>query len=340
MIRLTADCTTTATINVPGGFTFDGQNHTITALDPPAGSFQGAVLKALPGAAVTIRKVKIEANNLAVACHSGDARLAGILFDGASGKVTNTSVLSLNQGASGCQEGLAISIRNAPFDGTNPATKRVSVTNNIVRGWQKGGIIANGDVDVEITGNDVGESATQHNLSANSVQLAYGAKGKIQNNDIAGNQNLIPGGADGSSAMAILIYGAPGAIVHNNRIGGNSNIGIGVYEDIFFGNGGSVGVKITQNRVFDEGADDGDISEDTGIAVDQESRPKSSVRTNTIRCFDVPVEIEGGSPTTLGNNKVQNCATNSVAALRAAASGTKAVAAKAKQASGPSPIKP
>lgn len=340
VMRLTADCTTTTTIGVPGGFTFDGQNRTITAQDPPAGSFQGAVLKAQPGAAVTIRKVKIEAGNLATTCHGGDARLAGILFDGASGQVTNVSVLSVNQGASGCQEGLGISVRNAPFDGTHPATKRVSVLNNVVRGWQKGGIVANGDIDVEILNNDVGESATQHNLSANSVQLAYGAKGKILNNQIEGNQNLIPGGADGSSATAILVYGAPSATIQGNRIGGNSNIGIGIYEDLFFGNGGSRDADVAQNQVFDEGADDGDIAEDTGIFVDQASRPLSSVRSNTIRCFTDPVSIENGSPSSLGTNKVAKCAVNSVASLTAAASGKKAASAKSKAALVPSAAKP
>jgi hypothetical protein len=44
-MSLNADCTTDATILVPNGFTLDGKNHAITAVDPSGGHFVGAVVK-------------------------------------------------------------------------------------------------------------------------------------------------------------------------------------------------------------------------------------------------------------------------------------------------------
>lgn len=46
------------------------------------------------------------------------ARLRGILFDGAAGSITHNTVTNINQGASGCQEGNGIEVRNGPFDNT------------------------------------------------------------------------------------------------------------------------------------------------------------------------------------------------------------------------------
>ena len=42
---LQGDCQTDATIFVPDGVTLRGRNFTITAVDPPAGHFLGAVVR-------------------------------------------------------------------------------------------------------------------------------------------------------------------------------------------------------------------------------------------------------------------------------------------------------
>src|SRR4051794_8215159 len=44
-MTLNGDCTTTTSIIVPDGMTFDGAAHTITAVDPAGGHFVGGVIQ-------------------------------------------------------------------------------------------------------------------------------------------------------------------------------------------------------------------------------------------------------------------------------------------------------
>ena len=44
-MTLQADCTTDETLFIPDGFTLDGANRTIHAVDPPGGNFYGAVVR-------------------------------------------------------------------------------------------------------------------------------------------------------------------------------------------------------------------------------------------------------------------------------------------------------
>src|SRR5947208_82886 len=115
-MTLVADCMTDSTIFVPNGFTLDGNGHKITAVDPPLDHFRGAVVKNL-GTSANVVNLIVTASSLANVCDAGDDRLRGILFDGASGSITNNNVIDINQGISGCQEGNGIEVRNAPFDG-------------------------------------------------------------------------------------------------------------------------------------------------------------------------------------------------------------------------------
>jgi hypothetical protein len=243
-MTLEADCVTDATIAVPDGWTLDGNSHTITAQDPEGGHFTGAVV-ANEGDEAYVTDLGVTAAGLTNACDEGADRLRGIMFEGASGAITKSEVVGINQGPSGCQEGNAIEVRNEPFDGSGTDPVTVAVDHNSVDDYQKGGIIANGNVDVQVTHNMVGDSATQENLAANSIQLGFGALGTVEHNQIEGNQWL---GASNYAATAVLLY-APreGAMVSKNNIGGNSDVGIFVAE-------GS-GLAVDNNRVFDEGVD-------------------------------------------------------------------------------------
>ena len=234
------DCITDETLYIPDGMTLDGQNHIITAIDPLGGHFKGAVIKNA-GNAAHVRNLKIFAQNLANVCDSGDDRLRAILFEGASGSIVNNQIYGPNQGESGCQEGNAIEVRNPPFDGTHPDTKRVTIAKNIIRSYQKTGIVANGDVDVSIFFNDVGSAELPYSLAANSVQLGFGAKGEVKYNSIKGNQWC---GPSPYAATAVLLYAASdNSRIIGNAITGNSDIGIYIYAN----NG-----IIKRNLVMDE----------------------------------------------------------------------------------------
>src|SRR5947209_6191935 len=116
-MTLNADCVTDHSIIVPNGFTLDGAGHTITAVDPSTAPFHfvGGVIQN-GGATANVTNLKVTTSNLAEVCDAGPNRLRGILFDGASGSITNNTVTHINQNQgpalSGCQEGNAIEVRN------------------------------------------------------------------------------------------------------------------------------------------------------------------------------------------------------------------------------------
>jgi len=190
IMKLNADCSTHATILIRDGFTLDGAGHTITAVDPPRGHFLGAVV-ANEGKSANVKNLKITARNLIDICDSSappDFRLRGIQFKGSSGEITNNIVTDINQGASSiCKEGAGIEVRNEPTDGTHPNTQTVEVSNNVVMNYQMVGIVAVGDVSVNIHHNRVSASIAQATVPASGIQLSYHAIGEISANVITGN---------------------------------------------------------------------------------------------------------------------------------------------------------
>ena len=284
-MTLTADCTTDGTIGVPYGYTLDGAGYTITAVDPVGDHFRGAVI-ANDGATASVVNVRVTASGLANACDGGDDRLRGIMFDGASGVIAHNVVSGINQGASGCQEGNAIEVRNAPFDGTHPNTVSVAISHNEILDYQKTGIVANGDVDVTINHNRLGASATQANLAANGIQVGFGASGVVSLNRVAGNQWM---GTSDFAATAVLIFDAgDGLLVERNDIVGNSDIGLYVSAD----NG-----TYSKNHLVDQGVDHPNSGYDIGVG---NWGSDNTVVKNHVRGFDIPFDgVDDG-----GKNKV------------------------------------
>lgn len=292
-MTLDADCTTDTTILIPDGFTLDGNDKTITAIDPANGRFDGSVIKNA-GDEAHVTSLTITTDGLVNGCNtsSPDKRLRGIWFDRASGSIVDNKIVGINKGPSGCQEGNAIDIRNYPLD-ANIYT--VEIAHNEISDYQKTGIVANGGIDVNIHHNRIGSSATQANLAANSLQLGYGAKGMVKHNLISGNEWL---GDSHWVATAILIYDAGEVEVSQNAINGNSEIGIYIY-----GNGG----KYFNNRLTDEGTDlsshvGGTISYDIGIGNYGEG---NIIENNKVKGFEIPYEgvIGGKNKSGQGKNK-------------------------------------
>ena len=276
-ITLVADVVTDETITIPDGYTLDGDGYTITAVDPAGGHFVGAVVMN-DGATAHVTHLTVTADGLSNACDGGADRLRGIMFEGASGTITHCTVTGINQGPSGCQEGNAIEVRNAPFDGTHPNTQTVEIAHCDILDYQKTGIVANGDVDVYIHHNTVGASATQENLAANSIQLGYGAQGVVKHNKVDGNQWM---GLSDYAATAILVYSTGAVDISQNNIRGNSDIGI-----YFFADGGTC----INNRVFDEGDDHPNSGYDYGVG---NWGSGNTFSNNKIRGFDIPYDGEG-----------------------------------------------
>lgn len=282
VIKLDMDLTVTATYLIPDGYTLDGNGHTITAIDPAGGHFVGPVVSN-DGATAHVKNLTVNASGLTNVCDGGADRLRGIMFEGASGSITHCTVIGINQGASGCQEGNAIEVRNAPFDGTHPNTQTVEVAHNKIIDYQKTGIVANGDVNVSIHHNWVGASATQENLAANSIQLGFGAMGEAVQNNVHGNQWK---GTSDFAASAVLVYLASSVNASQNNIRGNSDVGLFVISD---------DGTYDNNRVFDEGPDHMNSGYDIGAG---NYGLQNAFTNNKVRGFETPYEGE-----TDGTNK-------------------------------------
>ena len=287
-MSLQGDCTTDETISVMDGYTLNGNHYTITAHDPSGGHFVGGVVEN-GGTVAHVTKLTLDTANLSNVCDAGDSRLRGIMFEGASGSITHTNVLNINQGASGCQEGNAIEVRNSPFDGTHPNTQSVEIAHNNLEAWQKTGIVCNGDVACHIHKNFVGESATQNDLAANSIQIGFGGAGTIEQNHVGGNQWL---GTTNYAATALLLYlPADGLTIQRNNIGGNSDVGVFLIGD---------NAILDNNRIFDGGQDGINSGYDIGI---WNYGAMNDITNNKIRGFntatinaDGQVVIAGGPP--------------------------------------------
>ena len=212
---LLGDCQTSSTILIPDGMTFDGDGHTITAVDPASPAhFLGAVI-ANEGPTANVTNLTITTANLADVCDGGVDRLRGILFDGASGSITNNVVTNLRQGPSGCQEGNAIEVRNAPFDDTGSDVS-VTISGNVVSNYQKTGILTNGSVSAAITGNTITGAGPVNYIAQNGIQVGFGATAIVKNNRSSGNNYT---GAD--LACGLLLYQADGVKASANTLFNN-----------------------------------------------------------------------------------------------------------------------
>ena len=210
---LDRDCTTNTTIQIPDGFTLDGAGHMITAVDPAGGHFLGAVVRN-GGAKANVINLTVTASKLTIVCDGGDDRLRGILLQGASGSITNNTVVNINQGASGCQEGNGIEVRNAPFDGTHQSTQVVVIAGNTVTNYQKTGIVANGDVQVVIAGNTTTGAGPVSYIAQNGIQVGFGGLGEVTGNTISGN--FYTGCSNQAAAMTDCVpYTATGLLLYD-----------------------------------------------------------------------------------------------------------------------------
>lgn len=281
VMTLTASCTTDATIYIPDGYLLDGKGYEIWAIDPPpTGHFVGAVVQNA-GAEAHVRNLYITSSNLKNVCDGGDNRLRGIMFNGASGSITASRIIGINQGYSGCQEGNGIEIRNAPFDGTHPNTMFVEISHNTVEDYQKTGIVANGDVKVAITNNYVGSANLPKNIAANSIQVGFGGSGAVNNNIIFGNQwDVVT--TPQWSATAVLVYSAGDVNVNHNQIqGAGTDIGVAAYY--------SKTVNVMNNKIYRTPPTLDDATDEYGVGVDfYENEGKSKVVRNEFSGWKIP----------------------------------------------------
>jgi hypothetical protein len=236
---LDSDCATDVSIVLPDGVTLDGAHHTILAIDPTNSFFRGGII-VNGGPTASVANTVVSALMLADVCQDGGERLRAIYFNGASGTISGNTIVNVNKGASACQEGNGIEVRNVDLGGI---AARVDIVENFVEGFQKTGIVASGNIDVTIRSNSIGASVAQRLMVANGIQVGSGARAEIEFNTIAGNSW---DGDDAAATAILLVSTAPGTLVRGNVIVGNADVGIYVMAN---------GVRVERNRLSDSGPD-------------------------------------------------------------------------------------
>jgi hypothetical protein len=236
-MTLVSDCTTDHTITVPNTWTLDGAGHSITAVDPVNGHFLGAVV-ANAGASANVKNVTVTTFHLSDVCDGGGDRLRGIMLDGASGSITNNTVVGIKQGASGCQEGNAIDVRNAPFDNGPGTITTVNISGNTIRDYQKTGIVANGHVLATITNNTVTGAGLINYIAQNGIQVGFGGSATIKGNTVSGNWYT----PVSDVACGILLYQANGVKASSDTLFGNER------DNCNFGKGRPLGPDLVSQR--------------------------------------------------------------------------------------------
>lgn len=278
---LDADCTVDGSLVIPDGVTLDGAQHTIMAVDPRNGAFHGGIIVA-GGSSATVTNTTITALMLANVCQDGNDRLRAIYFNGASGVIRGNTIVNVNKGMSACQEGNGVEVRNIDLAG-QPTS--VEVSDNVIEGFQKTGIVVSGNVDAAVRGNSIGPSMAQRLMVANGIQIGAGARARVEGNTVAGNSWSA---GDAAATAILLVNTAAGTLVRGNVIAGNSDVGIYVMAN---------GVRVERNRLTDSGSD---AEFDVGIG---NYGSGNVFEGNVIRGFAQPyqnvTEPEGGGNTSV-----------------------------------------
>ena len=148
----------------------------------------------------------------------------GIFFNGAGGgSVTNVTVDHIfqfqNFAFGSCQTGRAIRADNS---GT------VTITNTVVRDYQKSGFEARGSTIMNVSGSTAGPPHPLNGFSSQNAVSIVGASATIANNTIHGSGNQGPGLGRGNGTGVLVQSGAPVTIDHNIITGLDTNIGVSV----------------------------------------------------------------------------------------------------------------
>jgi len=182
-------------------------------VDPAGGHFRGAVVRN-GGSSATVIDLTVTASGLADVCDGGNDRLRGILFDGAGGSISNSTITGVRQGLSGCQEGNGIEVRNLD---ANAVKLAVSITGNLVNNYQKNGITTNGNLAATISGNTVVGDGSINYTAQNGIQIAYGASAILRGNSASGNAYA----PASYVACGVLFYQAGGVKASANTLFAN-----------------------------------------------------------------------------------------------------------------------
>ena len=293
-LNLNASCATDTTITIPNGMTLDGHGRSITAVDPPAGAFLGAVVQAVGGTA-NVRNVTVAVAPLAPLCQPDATAIRGVLFDGAKGSVVDTRVLNVSRGT--CDEGNAIVIRNSP---------NVLVQGNRIVDFAKRGIVVTAST-ANLLFNDISTSLQRPSLQT----------GVTFNSNSTGSATLnrVKVGGDGETFGVFVLDSNDIKFVWNTFSGGS----FGIYIDARC----ALGTSASRNNVVAntaEGSFEGIVVFSEDLAPADTCHPladRNVVRGNVVRGSQDGIFVGSNNAATT-NTEV---AGNLVGAINAKANG-------------------
>jgi len=202
---------------------------------------------------VNISNLTIDGSNNGIGSSGCTAlNLIGLYYQNASGKVNRVAALhqALTGRSIGCQVGLGIFVQSG-----NGGTSTVTVSNSHVQNYQKNGITGNEvGTTVTISRNTVMGRGRTNGAAENSIQIGFGATGKISPNvamDDVWAPDTISDSAD--AASGILVFASAGVTVSGNTVG-NTQFGIAFVSDPISGpaDGGVImGNRVAATHIFD-----------------------------------------------------------------------------------------
>jgi parallel beta-helix repeat protein len=185
---------------------------------------------------VNIENLKVDGAGVGAAF--GSSGFFGIVYQDASGTISGTTITNINcNPLNGDQSGNAIYVQTNGTTGISTVT----IENNIISNYQKGGIICNeAGTTCIVTGNTVTGIGPTTLIAQNGIQIGFGATATVENNTVSGNSytGTNTGGTGGENyfqndalACGILLYDAnPSTVVSNNTASSN-DIGICAVND-------------------------------------------------------------------------------------------------------------
>jgi hypothetical protein len=277
---LTANCDTTATLTVPDGFTVDGAGHETTAHDPnpsagQSGLFLGPVLTNA-GAAMNLTDLTVRGTGFtSFGCNAGATPTVGVLYNNASGAITDVQVLDITQHST-CQTVHSIQLRS------DAGPQTVSITGSTVSNYQRTALLVQGAVTVDASGNTFGppdpQTPNPGGLAQNTIQIGSPALAEPSSGTLTDNTIISSSfGAPGATSAGLLLAGAAGVTVsHNTFTGDGTDVGVSFF-------GANTGITLAYNTI-DRSAENRPGFKDAfgyGVDVTDASRPYTTLICNT-----------------------------------------------------------
>jgi len=214
-------------VSIPKSLTVIGAGKTTTFIQAPPSLPAAGTIVTVQGAGVGVEMSGFTVRGPGPS-NCGSIRAGIEVLNGADADLHDDAVADIrDQPFGGCQNGLGIIV------GSSTASASATITNNMVVGYQKGGIVVRRTGSTAtITGNVVTGVGATPAIAQNGIQVSDGAVATVTGNQVSGNQcdHATCGPdpvADYQSIGVLLAAAGGGTTVSGNTVSSND---IGIYN--------------------------------------------------------------------------------------------------------------